>query len=110
MPTTLVGRPTVALFNTSGLAPDGIVYVDGVRGTLTLTSGGLGTLPVNTVKVDFVPSKGTISVGVALVAAIDSQFNPFNPTSGSKWGLEYILPTASAGQFGIIIRDGWVVT
>jgi hypothetical protein len=110
MPTTLVGRNAVAMYNKSGAAPDGIVYVDGIRGTLSLTSGGLGILPANLVKVDYVPTGGTISVGIALAAAIDSGFNPFKPVSGNIWGLEYIRPTVSAGQFGQIIREGWTVT
>jgi hypothetical protein len=97
------------MYSKSGSATDGLVYVDGVRGVLSLTSGGLGVLPLNQTQVDYVPSAGTISVGVALASAIDSGFVPPG-VSGNKWALEYILPTVSAGKFGIVIRDGWTVT
>lgn len=110
MPLNLVARNCIAQYNTSGLAPDGLVYVDGIRGTLSLASGGLGQLPTSTFKIDYVPTGGTNSVGIQLTGAIDSSFDPFNPTSGNKWALEYVLPTVSAGQYGKIIRDGWTVT
>ena len=109
MPTTLVARPAIAFYNSSGLAPDGLVYVDGVRGTLSLTSGGLGVLQANAFKIDYSPTAGVISVAVSLTAAIDSGFVPPGK-SGNTWALEYLQPTVSSGQFGIIRREGWTVT
>ena len=106
---TLVARNATALFNTSGKS-DGLVFVDGVRGTTQSSGGWLGTIQGNALKIDYVPSLGTASVGVGFSILVDSLFNPFNPTSGNTWQVVYAGLGQSAGQDGIMRADSWKVT
>ncbi len=108
-----ISRNATAEFNANG-APDGVIYIEGFRGTVSTQSvGSIGILNpgvLNRFKADYVPSKGTISAGVALNLRVDTTWSSATIKSGTAYPILYTAVGTSAGVSGSIFGDNWTAT
>jgi hypothetical protein len=107
--TATIFKNAVAEFTSLG-TPDGIIYIEGRRGTLTTTSAGLiGNIGQFT-KIDYLPTSGTNSVGIAINLLVDTTFPPQGPVSGTAYPVLFSATGTSAGQTSRLFGDNWTAT
>jgi hypothetical protein len=102
--TATIFKTAIAEFNLFGV-PDGVLYIEGRRGTLSNPAwvGTLAQFP----KVDF--SSGLQSAGVHFDVLVDTTFSLASIASGNTFTVSY-LGLTSAGQFEVGRTDTWTAT